>query len=177
LRPRVDVGAILGLTLRSARAGAAALGFVLAFSSRDVGLITALLLVTALAAVGSLKASANRWSTAAALLLSVCLIAAAKQAAGPAGAAVMTLLVGLAIWLRIRVRDGLSGLAVFGALVALAAHTSVGLLLGFWLVGWAIALGAQLVRALTCGLESGAPNASPTPTTRSAQIHALNPRS
>jgi hypothetical protein len=136
LPPKASLAAAQRWTLGSLKAGAAALGLSILVFSESPPAILALMAVS-LVVLGGTAWTGIRGPLPLRLLVPVAAAVAARVAAGPAAAAITALLLALGGLLRVRLPDGVAGLAVFGGAVALVGGASVRLALTFWLVGLA----------------------------------------
>ncbi len=106
----------------------------------------------------------QKWPLLTRLLVPLSVVILARVAAGQAAAGIAALLLALGALLRVRIAEGVVGLAVFGGAVALLGGASVRLALAFWFAGLTIialrAAGSRVGRAFQRGL-SGLRDARP----------------
>jgi hypothetical protein len=148
LRPRADAAAGLRLALASGRAGGALLGAAVIGASLDPPTVLALIALALLLAGGSIWAGEPGRLLPVRVLASLATVALARAVAGPAAAAVAAVLLALGFWLQVRMSVAISGLAVFGAAVALLGRASPQVVLVFWLAGSCAALARPLAARL-----------------------------
>jgi hypothetical protein len=133
----------------TARLGGACLGLGVIASSLAPETVLALLAAVALVLGGVIWTPARRHAPVIRVLASVAVVGLARWGGGPLAAILAALLLALGAWVRVRVREAISGLAVFGCAVALTGHASIRLVAAFWLLGVAL----SLIRALAAGLR------------------------
>jgi len=104
--------------------------------------------VALLVAGGTTWSKDGQWPVFRRVLVFLTVIALARWVAGPAAAALTALLLALGAVLRVRLAEGITGLAAFGGAVALLGRASLRLVLVFWLVGLAIIAVQTLARRL-----------------------------
>lgn len=161
--PRVSPATVLRWSLRSLKVGGAALGLAVLVLSESPAALLALLCV-ALVVVGGTAWTGVRGSLLTRLLVPLSVVILARVAAGQAAAGIAALLLALGALLRVRIAEGVVGLAVFGGAVALLGGASVRLALALWFAGLTIiglrAAGSRVGRAFQRGL-SGLRDARP----------------
>ncbi len=133
----------------AARLGGAFLGLAVIASALAPEAVLALIGSVVLVLGGVTWTMGSRPALAIRVLVSVAVVALARWGGGPLAAALSALLLALGAWSRTRVGDAVSGLALFGLVVALTGHASLRLTAAFWLLGVALAL----LRALATGLR------------------------
>ena len=131
--------------LAAAKVGAVCLGFAVIVWSDDP---SAWLGISA-ALVGLIGGAAIRSRGPLCLRVAACaaLVVAARIAGGTAVAALVSALLVLGWWLRLRAGEVLAGVAVYGVAVAALGRASWQLLVAFWVLG-ALAVAAHRASAL-----------------------------
>jgi hypothetical protein len=118
----------------AAIAGAACFGASILGMTADARVVLAALAL-ALLFLGGAIAHVRRSSVPGAIALGVVGVAAARWAAGPMAAVVVTCVIGGGAALRVRWRDVEYGIAVLGAVIAVLSGAPPHLLGAFWLIG------------------------------------------
>ena len=139
MRLKASFSTCFRFLLATARAGGVWLGVSLLISSAQPVEVLAVAAAT-VTVVGGIAATARRHVS---VRLAACAITVllARVLTGPAAAAGVTLLVAFGWWIRMRPRDAITGLSIFGIGAAALGMASVRLCAVFWIVG-AASIGA-----------------------------------
>jgi hypothetical protein len=137
LRPRVSAGTSLRWIVAGVRVGSAAFSVAIILMSPESLLILGLLGISLLVIGGASWMKGHPRASAVRLLIVLGVVVLVRLAFGTLGALFAAVFLALGAWLRVRLADAITGLAVFGLLIAFLGAASARVMVFFAAIGLA----------------------------------------